>query len=193
MSAGHDAELLPSDVIEAGARLHGDRVAVVCEQEQVTWRELDARTAQVANALAARGVQPGEKVAQLQLSSIDTFVTFWGILRAGCCAVPLNVMLDPSALTRLLNDSDARTVLADADTRARLDAIRSDLVNVTPKGFLAFGGAPAGWASAEAMLDAAPTTRPAVHPRPEHSMTILYTSGRPACPRGSSTTIARGC
>ena len=184
MSRGWDLELLPSDVIECNARLFPDRTAVVCEEERLTWQQLDEATAQVANALVASGLQRGDKVAQLMLNSIETFVAFWGILRAACCAVPLNTMLDDASLTRLANDSDARFVFADAVGQQRLDGIRDQLEPFEAGGYYTFSQVAPGWASAQMLFDASPTSPPESRPQPEDSMTILYTSGTTGIPKG---------
>jgi acyl-CoA synthetase (AMP-forming)/AMP-acid ligase II len=184
MPAGHEAELLSSDVIERYGLLHGDSTAVVCEEQRLSWRELAARTAQVANAIASIGFGRGDNIAQLMGNSIETFVTFWGIVRAGCCAVPLNAMLDEASLARLLNDSDARAIFVDALTLAQLEAVRPALVNISPENFYAFGGVAEGWSDAEALIDAAPAEAPTARPAPEDSMTILYTSGTTGVPKG---------
>jgi long-chain acyl-CoA synthetase len=188
MGPGSETELVCSDVIARNARLHRDRTAVVCEGRRLSWHDLDARTAQVANALLGLGLQRGEKVAQLMGNSLETFITFWGAVRAGCCAVPLNVMLDEESLARLLDDSDARIVFADAETREQLEAVSDRLRHVEESGMYLFGtaegGTPAGWRSAEALIAPAPSSPPPVRIDPEDSMTIMYSSGTTGVPKG---------
>jgi acyl-CoA synthetase (AMP-forming)/AMP-acid ligase II len=183
---GAELELLCGDVIARNARLHRSRTAVVCEGRRLSWRELDERTAQVANALLDLGLDREAKVAQLMGNSLETFVTFWGIVRAGCCAVPLNALLDDESLARLLDDSDARMVFADPETRGQLDAVRDRLEHVPADGFYVFGegDAPSGWRSAEALIGAAPSSRPRVQIDPGDSMTIMYSSGTTGVPKG---------
>lgn len=184
MTLIQDTELLASDVIARNARLHRDRVAVVCDEQRLTWRELDAETARVANALIGRGLRPGHKVAQLMVNSVETFVTFWGIVRAGLCAVPLNAMLDAASLTRLLNDSEARLILVDEATLRQIEEVRDGLSGIDPDGYLAFGGTPAGWASAEELFAAGDAGEPGVRPSSDDPFTIMYTSGTTGVPKG---------
>jgi long-chain acyl-CoA synthetase len=184
MTLDRQPELLAGDVIARNAALHRDRIAVVCEGQRLSWWQLDERTAQVASALAGLGLGCGAKVAQLMGNSLETFVTFWGVVRAGCCAVPLNAMLDEESLTRLLNDSDATVVFADADTRVQLDDVRDRLTRLDGSCMYLFGEAADGWRSAEALIDGAPTDAPAVRIAPEDSMTIMYSSGTTGVPKG---------
>jgi acyl-CoA synthetase (AMP-forming)/AMP-acid ligase II len=177
-------ELLSCDVIARNARLHRERTAVVCEEQRLSWRELEERTSQVANAIRGLGLGRGDKVAQLMGNSLETFVTFWGAVRAGCCAVPLNAMLDTESLVRLLNDSDARIVFADAETRAQLDAVRDRLDGVDASTMYLYCGSAGGWRSAEALIASADTAAPAVLVDPDDSMTIMYSSGTTGVPKG---------
>jgi acyl-CoA synthetase (AMP-forming)/AMP-acid ligase II len=184
MALDRHPELLSCDVIASNARLHRDRIAVVCEQQRLSWRELDERTAQVANAVSGLGLGRGDKVAQLMGNSLETFVTFWGAVRAGCCAVPLNAMLDEESLTRLLNDSDATVIFADAETRPQLDAIRDRLKRLDASSMYLFGETTEGWQPAEALITAAATDAPRVQISPDDSITILYSSGTTGVPKG---------
>jgi long-chain acyl-CoA synthetase len=180
----YEPQLLCSDVIAYNARQFARRPAVVADGDRLTWSELEARTSQVANALLARGVGRGEKVAQLMLNSLDTFVIFWGALRAGCCVVPLNPLVRGDSLARLLNDSDTKIVFVDQDTRGHLEEVRHHLEGITADGFLAFGGRAPGWSSGEAFIDAGSTSAPDVRLLPDDTMTIMYSSGTTGEPKG---------
>lgn len=175
---------LCADIIAHNARIYRGRDAVVCGRERLTWEQLDARTAQVANALHARGLVKGDKVCVFMSNSIPAFVMFWGVVRAGCVIVPLNVMLDGASLARLINASDGKLLFASASTAPEIEAVRGALVNIPADGFFSFGGALPGWGAAEALLDAAGIVAPDVAIEPGDSMTIIYTSGTTGTPKG---------
>jgi acyl-CoA synthetase (AMP-forming)/AMP-acid ligase II len=183
-----DFALLMPDVFAHNARIHGDRIAVVCEDERITWREAHARTNRFANALRDRGLRTGDKVALLMPASLDAWIAFWGTLKAGCVAVPLNVMLDMNALARLAGNSDAVVMVADTGTEERLDSIRDRLPAITA--WLTFGAGTPGWTSARAELEAAPDTPCGVAIAPTDISTILYTSGSTGEPKGIEHTHA---
>jgi long-chain acyl-CoA synthetase len=184
VSLQYDFALMCPDVIAHNARFHGGRTAVVCEDERLTWRELDERTSRVANALRAEGLGKGDKVALYLATSLAAFVAFWGSAKAGCVTVPLNVLLDGDSLARLTTDSDAAVVIADPTTRGRLDAVRDRLPGVRADGFLTVGPVGEGWRSFDELVAAAPGTPCGVKILPDDVITILYTSGTTGEPKG---------
>jgi long-chain acyl-CoA synthetase len=184
MSLEYDFALMCPDVIAHNARFQGNRTAVVCEDERLTWRELDERTNRVANALAAEGLGKGDKVALYMSTSLAAFVTFWGSVKAGCVTVPLNVLLDGESLARLTTDSDAVLVIADPTTEPRLDRVRDRLPGIRPDGFVTAGPAHDRWRSLDDLLAPVPGTPCGVKIRPDDIITILYTSGTTGEPKG---------
>ncbi len=175
---------LCSDVIYHNARIYPHRVALVCGPDRLTWDVLNKRTNQLANSLHALGLKKGDKVCMFMPNSIPAFTLFWGVVKAGCVIVPLNVMLDGASLARLINASDAQIMFADMATAQLVDEIRPQLTNIGEPRFHIFGGARPGWESAEAAVSTGPETAPVVTIRPEDPMTIIYTSGTTGTPKG---------
>jgi long-chain acyl-CoA synthetase len=95
-------------LLEDSARNVPHRVAVACGPDRLTYAELDAKASQVAGALAARGVGPGDHVA-LSCPNVPYFpVVYYGILKAGATVVPLNILLTEREIAYHLEDSAAR-------------------------------------------------------------------------------------
>jgi acyl-CoA synthetase (AMP-forming)/AMP-acid ligase II len=179
-----DLAVLMPDVIAHNARIHGERTAVVCGDERLTWRDADERTNRFANALRAQGLGKGAKVALFMPASVEAWIAFWGSAKAGCVTVPLNVMLDPESLARLAQDSDAVVVVAGPGTEARLDQVRHRLPSVRPDGWLTFGAGGPGWRDARELTASAAPTPCEVRIEPMDIITILYTSGTTGRPKG---------
>src|SRR5919108_4727283 len=110
---GHHATCLNlSSVLEHSARMTPERVAITCGQSRLTYGELDARAAQVAAGLVTLGVAPGDRVA-FSCPNVPWFpIGYFGILKAGAIAVPLNVMLKPREIAYHLRDSQSKAFLA---------------------------------------------------------------------------------
>lgn len=179
----HNNHLIP-DAIAHHARLQGDRIAVVCEDARLSWRDFDRRLNQLANALIGLGCSKGTKICMLMPNGIPAFLLFWASVRAGCVIVPLNPMLDDSSLARLTDASEGALFFADTETYEKADRIRDRLPAIRKDGFYLFGGKAAGWANAEELIDAAGTEAPGIALDPSDSMTIFYTSGTTGTPKG---------
>jgi acyl-CoA synthetase (AMP-forming)/AMP-acid ligase II len=179
-----DFALLMPDVIGHHARIDGDRVAVVCQDQRLTWREADERTNRFANMLRGLGLGKGDKVALFMPASIEAWIAFWGTAKAGCVAVPLNVMLDPDSLARLAADSDSRVVVAGPGTEQTMESIRDRLPTVRADGWLTFGPGGPVWQAAPDLMASAPATACGVRIAPDDVITILYTSGTTGQPKG---------
>ena len=184
MSLKYEFDHLCADVIAHNARVFADGAAVVCENQRLTWPELEARTNRIANAMHALGLKKGDKVALFMPNSLALFELFWGVVKAGCVVVTLNTMLEGSALSRLTNASDAKAIIVDDSTRTLVDEVRVELGKIAQDRFFTVGQHQDGWASAASLFDAAADTPPKVRIEPSDSMTIIFTSGSTGVPKG---------
>jgi long-chain acyl-CoA synthetase len=80
-------------VLADGAAHHPERTALLFEGDQISYRELDRRAAVAATALRAQGIKADDRVA-IKLPNTPAYVAaYFGVLRVGAIAVPLNVLL----------------------------------------------------------------------------------------------------
>lgn len=163
--------LFCQQVISYNARVFANDVAVVYGRYKLTWREVDEETNRFANALLKSGLRPGDRVALLMSSGLESFIAFWGIEKGGFVAVPLDVRGD--SLCRLLDDARARAAIADPSTTVTLDRIRGKLPTVEDGKYLTVGDAAPGWTSITARAAALPATPPSVTISPEDSVAVL--------------------
>ena len=77
-------------VVARLAQRHGDRPALICEGETLTWHELNSRANRVAHFLAARGIGRGDCVAMMLDNRTEFLVTMLGIVKLGATAGLLN-------------------------------------------------------------------------------------------------------
>ena len=102
-----------SDVLTRHAQVRPDTVAFVDPRRRCTFRELDERATRLANALAARGIRRGDRVAVLGLNSLELVESWFAVLRLGAVAVPVNFRLVTDEITYLLADSGSAAVIVD--------------------------------------------------------------------------------
>ena len=163
-----------------------DRPVATYDGGRLTYRELDHASDLVSAALAASGIEPGDRVA-LQLPNIPQFlISYFGILKAGAVVVPLNVLLRAPEVAFHLGDSGARVlitwegVLAEAAKGAEAAGVET---------IYAVGRAASEVAAPfERLLDRAAPPREAVTREPTDTAVIIYTSGTTGRPKGAELT-----
>src|SRR5215467_9721471 len=101
----------------------GDKVAIECGDERVTYRQLLERVNQAGNALKKLGVRQEERVALLLLDTPEFAFCFFGAIKIGAVPVPLNTLLKAADYEYLLNHSRARVILVSRALLPLIEAI----------------------------------------------------------------------
>jgi len=117
--------------LDRAAGDHPERVALDFFGATTTYRELSDAVQRAAGALAARGVEAGDRVAISLPNSPSHAIAFWAVLRLGAVVVELNPTMGASESARLLADSGAHVVLAWSKTAADFAAAAPDADVVT--------------------------------------------------------------
>ena len=85
---------------------------------EFTFAQLDTKAAGVARALAARGLARGDRIAILSANRTEYLAAYYGIMRAGLVAVPVNFRFPRQTIHFIIADSDAKLVFCDRKRRA---------------------------------------------------------------------------
>ena len=85
----------------------GEKIAIECGDEKVTYQQLLERTDRVGNALKKLGVRPGDRVVLVLPDIPQFFYCFFGAIKIGAIAVPTNTWLKPADYEYMLNDTQA--------------------------------------------------------------------------------------
>src|SRR6202011_1511475 len=91
----------------------GERVAIVTDEGETTYGELEELARRFAAALENQGVHRGDRVALILPDGLLFSICFWGAIAAGAVAVPLNTLLKPEKLKAILADCDPRLLVFD--------------------------------------------------------------------------------
>lgn len=96
------------------AKGRGGNTAIECGDQRITYRELLENTNRAGNALRRLGVRVGERVLILLPDSPEFLYCFYGAIKIGAVAVPLNTLLKPADYEYLFNHSEARVAVVHA-------------------------------------------------------------------------------
>jgi acyl-CoA synthetase (AMP-forming)/AMP-acid ligase II len=150
----------------------------------VTYRQADEAANQLAHALAAAGLTPGDRVLLFCENTVEAFLAKIGIAKAGMVAVPLNPGLAPDVLTHLVRLTEPRFAIVDAELWPRLADVAAATGLRIGATITAGGGPVAGSPAFGALLDGHPVTEPDVEIHGDDIFQLLFTSGTTALPKG---------
>ncbi|MCU0613869.1 MAG: AMP-binding protein [Desulfobacterales bacterium] len=139
--------MLITEILERNAELFGPETALI-EREpaknlrrQITWAEFDAQADSVAQALIAMGIQKGDKVVQLMMNCLEWLPVYFGILRTGAWAVPLNFRFQAKDILYCAEISEAKAVFFGPEFIDRIEKIK-DKLDMTVKNYIFTGPEP---------------------------------------------------
>jgi len=169
-----------ADLVRDAARTRPDHPALIFGNRTLSWAQVDAAVDVATAGYQSLGLQPGDRVA-LVLGNVPEFVSaYFGALRAGLVAVPVNTGSTSSELSGLLIDCGPRAAVFDRGSSA---AVRhSD----SPAGMIRIVvGAPAPGEKAFGAFAGTPYTHAT---DPEDLALLVYTSGASGRPKGAMLT-----
>jgi fatty-acyl-CoA synthase len=174
--------LTPLEFARRARRLYGRREAVVDRELRLTYEQLFHRCDRWSAALQEMGVRQGDRVAYIAPNTHAQLESFYAVPQIGAVLVPINYRLTPDDFAYIINHSGATVVCAHADHLAQVDAIRAQIPGV--EHFVALEGEAPGWIDYEQRLATARDefTRPPI--TETDLLTINYTSGTTARPKG---------
>src|SRR6476646_6694913 len=106
----------------------GEEVAVICDQEQISYIELDRRSNQLGRYLRNLGVGPEKLVGISVERSIDMVLAMVGILKAGGAYVPIDPAYPPDRLRFMAEDSDIGVLLTQRRLAHRIPQLKAHVV-----------------------------------------------------------------
>jgi len=94
------------------ARKFPNREALVYGDTRLNYRQFNARINRLGHALMDLGVKKGDKVAILAYNCNQFMETYFALAKIGGVAVPINFRLHPQEMTYIVNQSDAKVLIA---------------------------------------------------------------------------------
>lgn len=145
------------DFLERNARLYGDETALVeinpseerdravtwrdfslieeagenvPYRREISWKDFDRRANRTANLLLSREIEKGTKVAILMMNCLEWLPIYFGILKAGCIAVPMNFRYSADEIKYCLELADVEVLIFGPEFVERMDSISDKLTGL---------------------------------------------------------------
>jgi len=176
-----------SEMLSRNARMYPDDIALVeripaeNKRQEITWMQFDEGASRFANLLMEKGIRKGDRVVHLMMNSIDWLIAYFGIIRSGAWAVPLNFRFTGTDIKYCMDVAEPKLVLFGEEFTERIREVR-DQVQV--RDFIFTGNDPPDFAEPfQQLMEGAPTTPPAVELSSKDSCALYFTSGTTGQPK----------
>ncbi|QLL08594.1 long-chain-fatty-acid--CoA ligase [Mycobacterium vicinigordonae] len=160
---------------------HPERIALRCDELQLTYAELDAAAARVATLLERAGVVAGDRVGVMLPNTPAFAITLYGIMYRGAVAVPMNPLLKSREVAYYLSNSGAKALFA---TPAFADEATAGAAAVDAQCWLVDD------AALRELIDDLPAQNTPADRADDDVAVILHTSGTTGKPKGAMLTHA---
>ncbi len=104
-----------------------EREPAVGLRREITWLEFDHQANRVANGLLERGIKQGDRVALLMMNCLEWLPIYFGILKCGALAVPLNFRYTAAEIKKCVETAGAKILIFGPEFIDRINDIRDDV------------------------------------------------------------------
>ena len=173
-------------LLTRNARYKPNQTALVFGDNRYSFKTLNERVNQLCHALIDAGIGKGDKVATILGNTIALYEIYWACAKIGAVAVPLSPLLRGQGLLNLLQNSDSRLIITNAELSGYLTAIKTQLPQIPNNNYwVNTEVACTGYNNYEQLLQQQPITAPATENIMGNDVyNIMYTSGTTGLPKG---------
>ena len=197
-----------TDLLEKNAKLHPDEVALVeinpanqpnpnttwrefslieatpgeKYRREMTWKEFDTKANRFANLLMTRGVQKGDKVAILLMNCLEWLPVYFGILKTGALAVPMNYRYASDEIKYCAELADVSVLVFGPEFIDRVEAVYKELPMIKDRFFVG-ANCPAFADSYDRLVTYCSSIAPAVEYEEDDDAAIYFSSGTTGFPK----------
>ena len=151
-------------------------------RRELSWRDFDRRANRFANLLLSRGLKKGTKVAVLLMNCLEWLPIYFGILKAGCVAVPMNFRYSSDEIKYCLDLADVEVLVFGPEFVSRMDAIQNQIPAVRMLFYVGKDG-PAYTEDCLRLMGFCSSSAPPVALRTRTTRLFTFPPARPASPR----------
>ena len=125
--------MLITEILKRNAAMYTDETALVERapaiglRREISWREFDEQADRTAQALMGLGIKKGDKVVHLMVNCIEWLPVYFGILRTGAVAVPLNFRFRAESIRYCIETAGAKALVLGEEFIERISEIKPDI------------------------------------------------------------------
>ena len=149
---------------------------------EMTWREFDEKANRFANFLLSRGYKKGDKIAILLMNCLEWLPIYFGVLKAGCMAVPLNFRYTADEIKYCLDLADAEALVFGPEFTGRVEQIADQMPKVKARIYVG-EDCPVFAESYHHLVRLCIAESPAIKMAPEDEAAIYFSSGTTGFPK----------
>lgn len=151
-------------------------------RKEITWQEFDGRVNRVANALIARGIRKDDKVIHWMMNSINWLEAYFGIIRTGAWAVPLNFRFTSQDFKYCADIAEGKVIILSEQFIDRVQPVRPQLSTI--KNYIVTGPVtPEGMENFEQVVSKASPKPVEVGLKDDDECGLYFTSGTTGAPK----------
>ena len=157
------------DLFEEQAKQTPNNIAVIYENEKLTYSQLNSKANSLANYMINAGIKPKEAIGIRIDKSLEMIIAILAIIKAGCYYVPINMQYPEERVQFMLKDSNAKLLLGTEKSINEFD-LEIEKLNIS---------------STNSDIYKASSVSPNLEISPEDLIYIIYTSGSTGTPKGA--------
>ena len=178
--------MLVGDIPRRNSKLFSQKAAVIEAGITVSFSDLNQRINRLANTISGLGIEKGDRIAVLSHNCHQYVEFYFGAAKAGTPIVPLNYRSNDTEISYILNDSEAKLLIFNANYESIIAQIKDKTTSL--KYLISFGGMVKGVSDYEDVLSKASDIEPKISLDEDDIAVLGYTGGTTGKPKGVMTT-----
>ncbi|HZJ57720.1 MAG TPA: class I adenylate-forming enzyme family protein [Clostridia bacterium] len=154
-------------------------------RREITWSEFDNMSNRLANALISHGIEKSDKVAILMMNCLEWLPIYFGILKTGALAIPLNFRFTGPEIKKCLETAGAKILIFGPEFEDRIRGIAGK-AKCLEHAFYVGDGQPSGMDGIANFFDIirdVPTDAPGIDISDDQEAALYFTSGTTGTPK----------
>ena len=180
--------MLLHDFLDFHARDNGAVDCVLQENRTLNYAQMFERVNRLANALVKAGLGVGDRFALLSKNSIEMVMIYLAASRVGAVSVPLNWRLAATEWAYIIDNADAKLIIAESEFCSGIDSVREKLPSVSLAIAVGLQSQDEDWIDFNAWWEASPATALRSNICEDDVLYQMYTSGTTGRPKGAMLT-----